>query len=473
MSRQNIKPTSDSTAQHRVAVMGSDLEANLPSDLTLYFRGDILVDRCYGAPSEMDAYYLYLALKSLEKPCGANYLTERRMLVDAVTKRMQQCGGFWSHGVWTGSDNEIHMRYTSAAIRLWVEALSDGLFINSSTIVDALRTHLSYSEPLSVGIWFLHDSFEKYGTQLAGWEQPMRNGAWGSSPTNGLVLNTHIDTLVTVMQVLRRVEINEVERLFLLAKFESGVSALKTVLSAKQRRLWRYFADFDSAMRAVLFAAYSFQSITGRLVAAIIKGTVILGYCRVRQWFRSSFLFGYVFPDGYLERDISLSGRGFNYHIINLWDLAKFVLQARETGLVTDSDFLRTCEVLIDRGIDYATRSSYWCFTVAKMKRGAGAIVLCEAILARLATKANGAVPQHWITAYCTIRRTLSPSPAILGYDPLVVSELEPHTVLTEFQDTIRLRDGRTLIVDLMREKFTIKGPAPHAAVAVSEKCVN
>jgi hypothetical protein len=450
MSQRSI---ADAVQQHRVTIIGSDLEASLPGDLPRYFRNGILIDRRNDTPMEMDAYSIYLAFRALEKAHDHKYRSERKALVDAVTERMRNCGGFWSHGAWTGSDKEIHMRFTAAAIRLLTEALDDELLASSSTVVDALNRHLSFSEPLSCGTWFLHDSLEKCGNELPGWSQPVRNVAWGSSPTNCLVLNTHVDTLVTVLHVLKRVEMNEADRRHLVSKFQSGLAALKTVLSPDPSFPRRLFGTLDGVVRSLLLRTWS-NSLAGKALRKAFFWLV----APIRQRLQSRYP-GYVFPDGYIERDIGLSWRAYVYHLFNVWDLAKFLIQYKESGLGMDLEFFERCEELIDNGIDYATRSSYWRYVVVSMKENAAAIVLCEAILARLGTKQEALVAQNWMSAYCAIRRILPPSPAILGYDALIVNDEQTHSVPPEGWDFIRLRDGRTLAVDWVHDKFIFGAP--------------
>lgn len=362
MNQTLAKSNFNTTDLHRVTIIGSDLEASLPKDLPIYFRDGILIDRRNNTPMEMDGYSIYLALKALEKAYGTSYRAERKALVDAITRRMQARGGFWSHGAATGSEGEIHMRFTSAALRLLIEAFKDGLLADSSMIIEALRRHLSYSEPLNSGTWFLHDSFEKGGTTSRGWIWPIRNSVWGSSDTNCLVLNTHLDTLVTILQVLRCVDLNDGDRLYLVSQSRSGIAALKSALSSNSGYLWSYFASLDSAVRSLLFQTYSYPS----LLAKVARKAFIWMYFRARRRLRSK-LPGYVFPDGYLERDVGLYGTGFNYHVVNAWDLAKFVIQIKEYGFA-DADLFDTCERLIDRGLEYAIKSSYWCFLVASLK---------------------------------------------------------------------------------------------------------
>ena len=245
-----IETSSGTVVEHRLIVIGSSVDTIFPRDIPLYFRDGIVIDRRNNTPMEMNAYSLYLGLRALETMTKADYQTERREIVEAVIKRMQSCGGFWSHGAITGSYKEVHMRFTAAAIRLLVEAFGDGIISNSSTIVGALKKHLSFSERLTFGTWFFHDSIEQYSleecsAQFPTWTPPMRSIVWGSSNGNCLVLNTHIDTLITILQVLHRIELDDEDRQFLLTNLYAGLVALKTVLSPSQNVWWRCFNVLD------------------------------------------------------------------------------------------------------------------------------------------------------------------------------------------------------------------------------------
>src|SRR5262249_52620605 len=149
--------------------------------------------------------------------------------------------------------------------------------------------------------------------------------------------------------------------------------------------LSRCFAGLDSAVRSVIFWTYAHQSLGAKILRRLLWTLRV----PVRQWVRSRQP-GYDFPDGYLERDIRFRGYlvrpprsplTFEYHLVNIHDLVKFAIQARESGLLTDHELLDRCLELTDRGIDYAVRSNYWCYLVASMRQSGAAIFLCEAIL--------------------------------------------------------------------------------------------
>jgi hypothetical protein len=159
----------------KITIVGSFEQVNLPSEIASFFVDGIFINRLYKKPMEMDAYSLYLGFKALERRGGSDFSAERKILADAVVRRMRQCGGFWAHNSWTSGEREVHMRFTAAAIRLLAEAWSDGIITDSSTVVDALKRHLSYREEIQFGTWFFHDSLEGPGICREHPSKPAKN----------------------------------------------------------------------------------------------------------------------------------------------------------------------------------------------------------------------------------------------------------------------------------------------------------
>jgi len=439
-----------------VTLIGSFRNLELPADFDHLFRDGVLVDPRNGAPMEMDAYSAYLALKAIERVHRADYSRERKILADAIIARMQDCGGFWRHGAWTGSHREIHMRFTAAALRLLCEALSDRIVISPSLLTEALKKHLLHSDKLEKGTWFLHDSLEKADTGVMHPQRPIKNRAIGSSAENCLVLNTHVDTLCTLIFVLKKIRMHEVDRVFFRSKLASGLLALNAALNINQGILWRQFAKFDVIMRKALFRLYSQQPSSASFAIffqKVCRALIIRLYFPVRQRIRSR-LHGFIFPDGYIERDIALDGTGFEYHLVNIYDLSRFLIQANELAFEIDPSLIDQCTRIIDKGIEYAINTSYWAYLIASSQDSGRAILLCETILARLATKKdNEPIPQSWIHAYCVLRRAASArSAAILGYDPFIVAELDRDSISRENWDVLKLRNGNNIAIDLVNE---------------------
>lgn len=400
--------------RRRMTILGTCLPAVLPDDLDCFFRDGVLVDRRNGTPMEMDGYSVYLGLKALELREGADLGCEKRRILDAVLQRRNACRGFWTHGAWTGSEREIHMRFTAAAIRLLVEAYGDGLLDDERIITASLREHLRFAEDISAGVWFLHDSLELPHLRIPNPFPHKTNRVWGSSTANLLVLNTHLDTLITLLFVLRKVPIPAEERMWFLDRARGGMLALKHVLAPDVSVGWRVFGQVDSALRNALFASGDSRRLPARLARRIVKEV----YFPVRHALRSK-LPGFAFPDGYIERDICLEGFGFEYHIVNVWDLARFASELQKSAVLNDPELMRRCEDLADRGIDYAIASSYWIYVLSTTANHGGANELCEAMLIRLRASAN----KRWSEAYEHIQRLVPPTPALVGYDPLILAE--------------------------------------------------
>jgi len=437
--------------QARVSIVGSFQSADLPGELDQFFRDGVLVDRRNGTPMEMDAYSLYLGLKAIEARSGADLDQQRRRLVEAVLSRLRAKDGFWAHGAWTGKDNEVHMRFTAAAIRLLVEAQRDGLPPLPETIVGALKKHLSYSERLPSGVWFYHDSLEVPGLSDH-YRNANRFHAWGGSRENCLVLNTHLDTIATVLHVLDHVEMSEQDRAWFVAQVNQGLASLAMVLDDKPSLLWAVLGPIDALVRMILFRTMlRFPKLGGKLNRVASKT-----YYRARLFLKQRSPRFALF-DGYIERDIGLGGTAFEYHLVNIYDLARFLNQARISRFAVDARLLDSCAKLVDRGIDHAVRSAYRDCWRETFKTNCRATLLCETILARLATLPAGEVPRHWVSAYCEVRRKLPPTPALMGYDPLSLPSAFPAGSANT--DAGAFSDGTPFVFDLQHDRLRILDP--------------
>ena len=221
-------------------------------------------------------------------------------------------------------------------------------------------------------------------------------------------------------------------------------------IDPQSQDLWRSFARLDCLVRSYIFRNYSKRSLPARALRKTSTVFYFFGRQRVRSWLPM-----FVWPDGYTERDISLNGISFKYHIVNVYDLARLIIQINGLGSLLDEEFRRRCELVIDDGIDYAISSDFWCYLTTTMEDGI-ANLLCEAILARLGTRFDSRPPQHWIQAYCFIRRSLPPSPALLGYDPFIIKATQKGDKSRDGWDVIRLCNGIRLAIDLTKETAQI-----------------
>jgi hypothetical protein len=425
--------------------IGTFLPISIPDGLSELYLDGVLNDRRNDTTMEMDGYSIYLALKAVDWTRPGGFAGERKRIIDALLTRMSQCDGFFSHGAWTGSPEEIHFRFTATAVRLLLEGWQDGL-CRLEDLRSVLDKHVSYAENLPIGLWFLHDSLELAETRALDPSRPTHNHAWGSSLKNCMVLNTHLDTLATLVHCLTRGVIPEAETAVYLDRARSALDALRAVFERNQSPAWKVFSFFDSRFRDVVFFL--------ALLPASSRERAREGLARIvrlRRYIRSK-IFGFRFSDGYLERDISFPGTYFEYHIVNLYDLARVICEVRESGALHTGGWpIDDWIAIVDRALDYACRVPYYFELMSSTEETGRAIYVCEAILLRLSFDGKFKPPQSWVTTYCAIRRRVPPSAAILGYDPFIVSQ-------SKFElgdiEKVKLRDGRLLIVDIPAVKF-------------------
>jgi hypothetical protein len=428
--------------------IGTFLPISIPDGLSELYLGGVLNDRRNDTTMEMDGYSIYLALKALDWTRPGGFASERKQIIDALLTRMSQCDGFFSHGAWTGSTEEIHFRFTAAAVRLLLEGWQDGL-CRLEDLRGVLDKHVSYFETLPIGLWFLHDSLELAETRALDPSRPTSNHAWGSSLKNCMVLNTHLDTLATLVHCLNRGVIPEAKAAPYLDRVRSALDALQAVLEQNKSLNWKVFSFFDSRFRDIVFLLALLPTSSKEKARESLTRVV-----RLRRYIRSK-MFGFRFNDGYLERDISFPGTYFEYHIVNLYDLARVICEVKENGVLRNGRWpIDDWIAILDRALDYACRAPYSFELKSSTKETGRAIYVCEGILLRLSFDDKFKPPQSWVTTYCVIRRRVPPSAAILGYDPFIVKQSKVE--LGDIEKA-KLRDGRILIVDIPAEKFFIQ----------------
>ncbi|WP_404355960.1 hypothetical protein [Methylotuvimicrobium sp. KM1] len=149
--------------------------------------------------SELDAYSLYLALAGLELATNKKiYGLLKRQIVYSVIARQAEDGG-WHHGEWTDL-MESHFRLHCGGMLLLEAALDNEPDNLIRTALEKAAAFIAkHTDNTQLGIWFLHDALEQ-STELMN-----KSGSrWipstflGKSPTNKMILNTHLDTIVAM-----------------------------------------------------------------------------------------------------------------------------------------------------------------------------------------------------------------------------------------------------------------------------------
>jgi hypothetical protein len=230
-----------------------------------------------------------------------------RLLGDEVASTAlldQEPDGSWRHGFWR-AEMEVHSRFfldgihlllsqhQAVGVDLWLEAAARGM--------NWFLSHLT--EPLSEGAcWFLHDSAEAHQ------RHHFSSTAFGKSVGNTLCLNTHVQALLVLDRLARRLP----EAGFSDA-FERGFRAVERVLTHQPGGRF-----YDLWMGSGLDALLKPGATTGlsRYGAALHRRLISRSYWKFRARFPRL-----VQPNGLIERDLTLSFVSDRYHIINLKDL--------------------------------------------------------------------------------------------------------------------------------------------------------
>ena len=155
--------------------------------------------------SELDAYGIYITLSGLELATGKIlYGLLKRQIIFSVIARQSEDGG-WYHGEWTDL-MESHYRFHNGAMLLLEAALKE----YSDEIIKKALARAAYfisrqTDKTDLGLWFLHDSLEESADMMRSLCK-QTGSTWiprrtlGKSPTNKLILNTHLDTIIALEQ---------------------------------------------------------------------------------------------------------------------------------------------------------------------------------------------------------------------------------------------------------------------------------
>lgn len=413
------------------------MEADIPGDFDTFFKDGIAVNRDVqkrftAKPQEWEVYSLYLGLKALEINENLSYEHLRKKIVASIIRRKNDCGGFWKHNMWTNNGKEIHMRYTSAAIRLLIEAYNDALFKEKSDIISLLFKHLSFHERLVDGcIWFYHDSLESSLTHSDFYKnKSVPNNLWGSSKENQFVLNTHVDTLVTILYVLKYLtDLTGEEKERLHSYLNAGLAALNLVLNHRPGLLSTLYMTIDHFAREKHFANYDhskfrFRDSSQRKEIPKIKRiyqrlkphNLYFDYMRTYLKSKSGT---FIHRDGFSERELCIKGRPAYYHVSNLWDFARLVYLLKINGI--NHNIVHQLKEYINAGIEYSFNSRYLDFIEDSFKYYGIAAMFCEIFY--IDWQCWKSISKENIERYIKIRRVLPATPALLGYDPAVIDK--------------------------------------------------
>ncbi len=356
--------------------------------------------------SELEAYSLYLALHGLEAATGKKlYRLLKQQIVHSVIAR-QAPDGAWHHGEWTDF-MESHYRFHNAAMLLLEAAFEEAPSVALGDALNKAATVLSENaDRTDIGLWFFHDSLEQSVemTDKSGirWI-PSRE--LGKSPATKMILNTHLDAIVT----LDRYREVSADSQF-SDRVASALSATRTLLALRPAE-WLYRALYWAVGLTLLPTPEAKQlSLPLRAVKRLTRDRLIPQLHKVKRRFPRM-----VMPGGLIERHLSRLHFGTNYHSVNVADLVR--VWRRFPG----EDF----GPILEGAINVVTRTSLLRFWVeVKQKQALGYWV--EALYQLCTLKPESVYRRHLAEAMnCALDAGLGMPPSLLGAHPEVVKAAE------------------------------------------------
>jgi hypothetical protein len=264
--------------------------------------------------SELDAYGLYVTLTGLLRATGKRlYDLLRIQVVFSIIARQAEDGG-WYHGEWS-NDMESHYRLHAGGMHMlaaYFEETHDpvvGAALKKAAAFAALRI-----DRLNCGMWYLHDSLEENTETLK--KYPFRfaaSRALGKSPSNLLVLNTHLDTNIA-MQRYRQVT-GDAQHDALIA---SANATTKSILELRPAE-WLYRPLFRAIGLTFLpVEKAKALSLPLRVIKRIAWKYLLPKLPQIKARFPRL-----VMPGGFIERDLVQFSFSVRYQPVNLMDLIR------------------------------------------------------------------------------------------------------------------------------------------------------
>lgn len=302
-------------------LLGSHTRYGKPADLYRHLIHSWVYENRYAWPfkrricSENDAHALYVTLSGLEKATGKRlYRLLKEQLVLSVLAR-QGPDGAWRHGEWTDG-MEAHCRLHASAMHLLMDRLAEGDDPTLRAALDrAARFIARQTDQTAIGTWFLHDELERsVETLKSGPFRWIPSRALGKSPSNMLVLNTHLDTSIALDRY-RAMCGDETHA----AVLDSARSATRAVLSLRPAEtLYRILFKLIGLTLLPTRIAERLP-IWQRLLKRIGWKYLIPLLPDIKTRFPRL-----VMPGGYIDRELSLRTWAHHYLSINLMDLARY-----------------------------------------------------------------------------------------------------------------------------------------------------
>ena len=420
-----------------VTVLGSCTVVEFPEQIDAFFDGDLLVDIRNGCRMEMDVLPLFFFADFT----GDDALKAR--LKRGVLANLQASGGeLWQCGVW--GHNEVHLRFTSVALRYML--LTRETF-EPELLSSLLTRHFAHGERAFGGYWFYHDSIE---THKQAYYKPWDGKEVGeASDNNMLIINTHLDSLITLLMA-KKCEVVFPERDNLIS---DALKAIEQYFS-QTRTVGGALSLIDSLCRSGMLWNLGKRNLISRITVQVVER---LYYRRIRYWFKHKVPIR-RFSSGFLERDIRLTGPSLEYHVVNLWDMARLLLWFRYCDISHESvERLLTDSVL--NALKYCHSSRPYRSYMRRLSKRKG--VSNEVLEAILIMMQLGHTEDWMAELYLDWRTFAAPSAGVMGLDKTLTGFAPSLTArpasLDEASDWVAFSTGRVVVANRSAKPVSIQ----------------
>jgi len=299
---------------------------------------------------DLDGYELFVWLTGLERATRKTlYSLLRRQLALSTVARQSADGG-WYHGEWTDM-NECHYRFHNGALLLLENAADEW---RDDAVSTALRRGVefvvSHTDRTDLGLWFLHDSLEESTEALDAMHAQTGAlakgfGAWkpsrmlGKSPTNKMILNTHLDTTITVDRY--REQSGDTR---FTGQVDSARSATRSLLRLRPAETL-YRAVYRAVGMTLLPADEARQlPVPLRAMKRLVWMYLTPNLYRLKRLYPRI-----VMPGGFVDRHLAPLHFDAKYHAVNIMDLVRHLLRFPEDHL----------DDVVDEAIRFVVRDGY------------------------------------------------------------------------------------------------------------------
>jgi len=304
---------------------GSKVNFRLPADVYRYllhghvYTNDFIWPRKWKFCSEIDAYGLYLALHGVELATRKKFygLLKRQILYSVIARQAQDGG--WYQGEWTDLMESHYRLHNSAMLMLEAGLEQEAEETIRRALEKAAAFLASCSDKTDIGLWFLHDSLEESVETMEEMRRQTRT-PWipsrtlGKSPTNKLILNTHLDAIIALD---RYREVTGDDQY--TGQIDSARAATRSVLGLRPAESLYRFLYWFIGLTLLPKADAMRLSLPLRVVKRLTWMYLTPQMHRVKRIFPRL-----VMPGGLIERHLSPLHYDINYHPVNVMDLIRY-----------------------------------------------------------------------------------------------------------------------------------------------------